>query len=215
MLELLTAEQALERELLWTEGRKIVQNAPQLYISVDVEADGIAGHGSLLEIGAQSPFGESFSSELRPWSKKFEPGQKRFCDEHGLERERLLREAPYYKKVMRDFRGWTESLAEKYDKPPVMVVANEWFDFSLIDYHFLKTYNGVWPWNPFRLRALALGSLAQGLSRNWDWTENRMGRLPRLILPDRNLTHRALADAQDQQLIHFGLAALRSKNPQS
>src|SRR5690349_11919868 len=123
MLETLTPKQAQLREQLWAQGREIIQNAPQLYLSVDVEADGIAGHGSLLAIGAQSPFGESFYSELRPWSKKFEPAQKSFCDEHGLERERLLKEAPYYKKVMRNFRGWTEYLAEKYGKKPVMAVA--------------------------------------------------------------------------------------------
>ncbi len=87
-------------EQLWTAGSKIVLDAPQLFVDVDVEANGIAGHGSMLSIGAQSPTGESFYSEIKPYSPDFLPGHKKFCEEHGLQHERLMDEAPELKDVM-------------------------------------------------------------------------------------------------------------------
>ena len=61
----------MQKEQLWAVGREKVLAASQLYIDVDVKADGIAGYGSMVSIGAQSPTGESFYSEIRPYSKKF------------------------------------------------------------------------------------------------------------------------------------------------
>lgn len=79
-------------EQLVQQGKKIIQQAPQLYIDLDVEADGVPGYGSLLSIGAVSPYGETFYAELQPASEKFLASNRAFAEAHNLERERLLRE---------------------------------------------------------------------------------------------------------------------------
>lgn len=60
-----------EKQQLQERGREIVLNAPVLYVDVDIEADGKAGHGSMLSIGAQSPTGESFYREIKPISEDY------------------------------------------------------------------------------------------------------------------------------------------------
>ena len=193
------------RQELWAEGREIVLSAPQLYVDVDVEADGVAGHGSMLSLGAQSPTGESFYTELRPYTEDFKPGNRKFCEEHGLERERLLREAPSLEEAMPEFANWLEELKAAHDKRPVFTAFNAGFDWAFVDLYFVKA--GIEK-NPFGIAPFDLKSLALPLSGEWDWSDTSKNNLPEVIVPPEEFTHHALEDAQWQQKLHFGMAAL-------
>ncbi len=193
----------MEKQRLWTEGRKKVLAAPQLYVDVDVEADGIAGYGSMLSIGAASPTGESFYSEIRPYSKRYLPGHREFCEEHGLEHERLMDEAPILAVVMERYRGWLDELSQKTGKKAVFTAFNAAFDWAHVDVAFAKSRLE----NPHGIAAFGLKTLAMPLV-GWDWDHTKKSKLPPEILPDGDFTHHALEDAQYQQKIHFGLAAL-------
>ncbi len=195
-----------ERARLQERGREIVLAAPVLYVDVDVEADGKAGHGSMLSIGAQSPTGESFYSEIRPISDEFIEGQREFCETHGLPRERLLAEAPEYTEVIQEFAKWIDGLKDKYERPPVFTAFNAAFDFAFVDLYFAKAGMGN-PFGiaPFDLKSLALPLVGDG---NWDWSQTSKNKLPDVIIPDGDFTHHALEDAQYQQKLHFGMAAL-------
>lgn len=191
------------KEELWAAGREKVLDAPQLYVDVDVEADGIAGYGSLLSIGAQSPTGESFYSEIKPYSDKFIPENRAMVEHYGLVRERLLAEAPDLKTVMSEYHDWLSDLSRKTGKKTIFTAFNAGFDWAHVDLGFIlseiKNPHGT---APFDLKSLAL-PLA-----DWDWSETKKQNLPPEILPDGEFTHHALEDARYQQKIHFGLAAL-------
>jgi DNA polymerase III epsilon subunit-like protein len=190
---------------LLSAGREIVLNAPQLYVDVDVEADGIAGHGSMLSIGAQSPTGESFYSEIRPISEDFKVGKREFCEQHGLQRERLLEEAPDFREVITDFKAWLEGLKNSSGKQPIFTAFNAAFDWAFVDLYFAKAGNEQ---NPFGTAPFDLKSLSLPLTGEWDWSKTSKSRLPKIIIPDGDFTHHALEDAQYQQKLHFGMAAL-------
>ena len=193
------------KEMLWQAGCETVLAAPQNYIDIDVEADGIAGHGSLLAIGAQAPTGESYYSEIRPAFAEFLQGHRDFCDTHGLDHERLMDEAREYRQVIPEFIEWLESLkSENGNKPPVFTAFNASFDFAFIDLYCAKL--GIN--NPFGIASFDLKSYAAQLSGDHDWTKTRKSQLPPEILPEGDFTHHALEDAQYQQKLHFGMVAL-------
>jgi len=190
-------------------GREIVLAAPQLYVDVDVEADGIAGHGSMLSIGAQSPTGESFYSEIRPANDDYKAVNREFCEQHGLQRERLLQEAPDFKEVMANFHVWVTEVAGKTGKPPVFTAFNAAFDWAFVDLYFIKA---GYEKNPFGIAPFDLKSLALPLTGEWNWSATYKNKLPGIIIPEGDFTHHALEDAQYQQKLHFGMAALLGAN---
>lgn len=193
------------RETLWAKGQEIVTASPNIFIEVDVEADGIAGHGSMLSIGAQSITGASFYSEIKPVTSDFIPDQKQFCDEIGLERERLLREAPEANIVMVQFMDWLSGQKTETGKPAVFSAFNAGFDWAFFD---LYRYKAGFDPSPFGIAPFDLKSVAITLNPNWDWRETRTSKLPKIILPDEPYIHHALSDAKYQQKIHFGLAGI-------
>lgn len=186
-------------------GKLIVQEAPQLYIDIDVEADGKAGYGSLLSIGGVTPYGDEYYIEIKPDSELYIASQREFCEVHGLERERLMREGVPVKDAIQDFTDWTEHQRKTYGKKPVFAAFNAGFDFGLIDLEYCKA--GMK--NPYGIAPADLKSMALDLNPNWDWDETSKNKLPAEILPEGDFTHNALEDAIYQQHIHFGLAALK------
>lgn len=186
------------------QGRQIVLAAPQLYIDVDIETDGWAGYGSMLSLGAVAPDGEEFYSEVQPLFEEFVPSQRQFCEEHGLERERLLREAPHFSLVMIRFHRWVRRLPGFYGRQPVLTAYNAGFDFGFVQQYFLKAKLA----NPFGSAPFDLKSLALALNPGWDWSRTSKSKLPPEILPPGDFTHHALEDAKYQQQLHFGMAGL-------
>jgi DNA polymerase III epsilon subunit-like protein len=192
-------------------GKQIVSDAPQLYIDVDVEADGKAGYGSLLSIGAVTPEGDSYYVELKPGSDDYIVSQREFCENHALERERLLREGVEPRTAIDEFTNWTNLQAEKHGKRPVFAAFNAAFDFALIDLECARS--GIK--NPYGVAPFCLKSLAQAINPSWDWTKTGKNNLPPEILPGGDFTHHALEDAIYQQHIHYGLAGLLNRNKRS
>ncbi len=206
-----SGEAKSEKQQLQERGREIVLNAPVLYVDVDIEADGKAGHGSMLSIGAQSPTGENFYREIKPLSEDFVASQREFCEEHGLQRERLMQEAQDYIEVMQELADWLSELHAKYGKPPVFTAFNAAFDFAFVDLYFVKAgLKNPFGIAPFDLKSLAMPLVGDG---NWDWSQTTKSKLPEIIVPDGDFTHHALEDAQYQQKLHFGMAALLAKRP--
>jgi hypothetical protein len=192
-------------------GQRIVSNAPQLYIDVDVEADGKPGYGSLLSIGAVTPDGETYYTELQPASDVYIDSQRDFCEKHGLQRERLKREGIRPKTAMQDFYNWTTQQAKRHCKVPVFSAFNAGFDYGHIDLEFIK--NGIQ--NPYGIAPFCLKSLALTLLPAWDWSGTIKDNLPSEIVPSGEFTHHALEDAVYQQHIHFGMAGLIAARKQS
>ena len=202
-------EDELDMRLIET-GKEIILNSPQTYISIDIEADGIAGYGSMLSIGAVSPNGEEFYSEIRPISEDYIDANRNFAEEHGLERKRLEKSAPDSLTVMQKFSDWIESVVERNEnKKPVFVAFNAAFDWSFVDLYFKKS--GID--NPFGIAPLDLKSIALSLKSNsdFDWIKTKKDNLPNSILPNENFTHNALDDAIYQQTLFYGLVALNQK----
>jgi DNA polymerase III alpha subunit (gram-positive type) len=189
---------------LFAKGRQIVLQAPQLYLDVDIETDGWAGHGSMLSLGAVAPEGQTFYSEIKPLFEEYVPRQREFCETHGLERTRLLQDAPAYDEVMSRFSDWVGELSLSSGKLPVFTAFNAGFDFGFVQLYYLKA--GL-P-NPFAAAPFDLKSLAMAVNPAWDWALTAKSQLPPQILPDGDFTHHALEDAIYQQKLHFGLAGL-------
>jgi hypothetical protein len=188
-------------------GAHHIQRAPQAFIDVDVEADGIAGYGSLLSIGAISPWGDEFYAELQPTNEIFIDGNREFCENHGLARERLLEEGQPPAEALLAFTDWTHNIVARETKQaPVFTAYNASYDFPLIDAYYKQS--GLE--NPYGHAAFCIKSLAMAIKGNleWDWKQTGKGSLPASLVPEGDFTHNALEDARYQQKIHFRLAGL-------
>ena len=198
-----------EQAELYETGQNIVRSAPQLYIGIDVEADGYAGYGSMLALAGLSPFGETFYSEIKPITELHIPRQRAFCEEHGLKRERLLTDAPDVTSVMRSFNAWVTGLVTVYDKKPVITAWGADLDSSFIKLYY--TLAGLHDEFPFATVPLDLKSLALSLEPTHDWTKTRKETVPEVLRPGGDFTHFAPDDVKYQQFSHFVLAALLAR----
>lgn len=198
-----------KHESLVATGKELVQAAPQLYVDLDVEADGFAGYGSLLSIGAVSPWGETYYQELKPSSDLWVPGNREFCETHNLERERLMDEGVEPAAAMAELADWTNDIRTRYGKQgnAVLTAFNASFDFPHIDLEFRKA--GIK--SPYGIAGYCIKSLAHALSPQYDWRATAKGNLPSEIIPDGDFTHNALEDAIYQQKLHFALAGKLSE----
>jgi len=189
-------------------GRAIVQDAPELFIDIDVEADGVAGCGSLLSIGAVDPWGETFYRELKPLEARgFLPDYREFNDMHGMEHERLLDEGMEPARAMREFTEWASEAREKYQKTGAIALVgfNASYDFPLVNLEIVKANIE----SPFGIAGYCIKSLAMALKREeYSWRQTSKGKLPAEVLPEDDFTHQALDDALYQQSIHFGLVGV-------
>jgi hypothetical protein len=196
-------------EQLATRGREIIQAAPQLYLDVDVEADGVAGYGSLLSVGAVSPWGETYYSELRPSSDRYIDSNRAFCEAHNLERERLMDEGQEPAKVMKELHEWVGDTTRTYEKSRAVFSAfNASFDFPWVDLAMREADLK----NPFGVAGYCIKSLANQLSPDYDWRETTKGRLPAGVIPEGDFTHNALEDAMYQQKIHNALVGVLNRS---
>ncbi len=198
----------MNHEQLLEEGQKIVQKAPQAFFDIDVESDGWPGFGSLLSIGGVSPWGDEFYAEIKPTSQKFIADNKQFCEEHGLQRERLIREGRELPEVITELGDWVEVITSREGKTDAVLTAfNASYDFAWIDY---ATREAGIDKNLFGIAGFCIKSLAMCFAQEYDWKKTSKGSLPDILLPEGDFTHNALEDSIYQQKIHFAMAALIS-----
>lgn len=191
-----------ERSINIARGRELVQQSPQLIVDLDVESDGIAGFGSLLSVGAVTPWGETFYRELKPTSPVWIDGNRAFCEAHGLERDRLLTEGIEPHEAMRELDEWTRGLIGSYAKKAAVLTAyNASFDFPLVGLEFQRA--GIE--NPFGHAGYCTESLIMAFASEYDWDLCGKKQFGPDVRPDGILSHNALEDAIYQQQLHFAL----------
>ena len=118
-------------------------NLPELYVAVDVEADGpIPGPYSMLSLGmaVTGRPNMTFYTELRPISEQFVPEALTVS---GLDRDQLLRTAPAAADAMRAARDWVGGLRQ--NGRPVFLAAPAVWDGMFVHWYFVK-FTGS---NPF------------------------------------------------------------------
>lgn len=112
------------------------ERLPELYIATDVEADGpIPGPYSMLSMGmsvAGMPE-HTFYTELKPISDEFVPEALAVS---GLDRERLIREAPHPKDAMEAAARWINGL--RRIGRPVFLAAPAVWDGMYVHWYFMR-----------------------------------------------------------------------------
>ncbi len=162
------------------------------FISVDIESSGpIPGEYSLLSIGAclLSDPEESFYTELRPDSQKYDPDAVAIT---GLDLAYLsLFGLPPFE-AMTQFNSWINSVSKPKQRT-IFVGFNASFDWSFINYYFHK-YLGF---NPFGYTAIDIKSYYMGLNK-CSWEETKSSKIVEKLCPHRRNNHNALEDSKFQ-----------------
>jgi hypothetical protein len=174
-----------------------VPSLPELYVAVDVEADGpIPGPYSMLSLGmAVTGYPDlTFYSELRPISDDFVPQALAVS---GLDRERLLREAPTPEDAMRLAAKWVDGLRRV--GRPVFLAAPAVWDGMFLHWYFLR-FVGHSPFGSTG-SGVDLRSYWMGLTGS-EWVDTRKGKIKHALgLTDVAHTHHAGEDAAELALV--------------
>ncbi|MFG2057648.1 exonuclease [Micromonospora sp. NPDC048930] len=166
---------------------------PELYLAVDVEADGpIPGPYSMISLGmAVAGRPElAFYTELRPISDEFVPAALAVS---GLDRDRLLREAPTAEEAMRAAARWVNGL--RAIGRPVFLAAPAVWDGMFVHWYFVRFVGH----SPFGATGsgIDLRSYWMGLT-GVEWRDTRKGTIKhQLGLTDVPHTHHAGEDAAE------------------
>lgn len=192
-------------------GERLMGEADELYVSIDVEGDGPAGYGSLASIGAVAATGEEFYAEVAPQKETYFSECRSFIDSLGMSREYLAKNGRALEEVGRQMRRWADELRERYGKPLVATMFNAGYDWAHIDLMFARAadahpeafprrgIDGQPHCNPFGISPLDSKSLALCLDEKaWSWRATERRHLPDFVVPPVNVTHHALEDARRQ-----------------
>jgi hypothetical protein len=179
---------------------------PDLFFSVDVEADGpIPGPYSMVSVGACvagtydghtftriDPEAHTFYAELKPISDRYD---REALAVSGLSRETLLADGADPKAAMTDFVGWVERTCAELDRGYAVFAAYPLgFDW-LFTYWYLMAYAGRSPFSHGRhIDMKTLFSARSGTPIHAAVKRN----MPAALLGTRKHTHNALEDAQGQ-----------------
>lgn len=166
---------------------------PELYIAVDVEADGpIPGPYSMLSLG-MAVTGQpqhQFYTEIRPISDDFVPEALAIS---GLDRQRLLQEAPLAEEAMRQAARWIHGL--RPHGRPVFLAAPAVWDGMFVHWYFIR-FTGRSPFGPTG-SGVDLRSYWMGLTGG-EWGSSRKGAIKHALgLHDLEHTHHAGEDAAE------------------
>lgn len=178
----------------------------ELYVAADVEADGpIPGPYSMLSLGlavVDHP-GLRFYTELRPISDDFVPEALAVS---GLDRDRLLREAPAPEDAMAAAAAWVNGLREI--GRPVFLAAPAVWDGMFVHWYFMR-FTGASPFGATG-SGIDLRSYWMGLTRGrWGGMNNT--RIKRAVgLAGLAHTHHAGEDAAELAAV-FGQALRRGR----
>lgn len=166
---------------------------PELFIAVDIEADGpIPGPYSMISLG-MAVVGhpdKTFYSELRPISDGFDPAALAVS---GLDRERLMREAPDAATVMQSAARWINGW-RKIGRPVFLGAPAVW-DGMFLHWYFLR-FLGKSPFGQtgsgIDLRSFWMGMMG------CEWVETRKGKIKyALRIEGLPHTHHAGEDAAE------------------
>jgi hypothetical protein len=165
----------------------------ELYVAVDVEADGpIPGPYSMLSLGMAVAGHQDlrFYSEMRPISDEFDPEAMAV---NGLDRDRLAREAPAPERAMAAAAEWIDGL-----RPlgrPVFLAAPAVWDGMFVHWYFVR-FTGR---NPFGVTGSGIDLRSFWMGRTGRaWTESRNDVIKRAAGMGRVAhTHHAGDDAAE------------------
>ena len=171
----------------------MTEKLPELYIATDVEADGpIPGPYSMISLG-MSVVGDpekTFYTELKPISDKFVPAALAVS---GLDREKLIKEAPSAQEAMEAAAKWINKL-RKIGRPVFLAGPAVW-DGMFVHWYFIK-FLGKSPFGSTG-SGIDLRSYWMGL-KGCEWVESRKGRIKHeMNLKDLPHTHHAGDDARE------------------
>lgn len=178
---------------------------PELYIAVDVEADGpIPGPYSMLSIG-MSVVGRpdwTFYSEIKPISEAFIPAALQVS---GLDRQLLLENAPNAMEVMEAAYVWVNRL-RKFGRPVFLAGPAVW-DGMFVHWYFIN-FIGKSPFGSTG-SGIDLRSYWMGL-KGGEWVSSRKGKIKyELGLVDIPHTHHAAEDAKELAQVFEAILAHR------
>lgn len=181
---------------------------PELYVAADVEADGpIPGPFSMISLGL-SVVGRSdlsFYTELRPVSGEFVP---RALAVSGLDRDRLLREAPSAEDAMRAAAAWVNGL--RRIGRPVFLAAPAVWDGMFVHWYFVR-FTGTSPFGATG-SGIDLRSYWMGLTGG-EWRETRKGSIKHdLGLEGLPHTHHAGEDAAELAAVFAAVLEHRGRS---
>ncbi|GIJ50661.1 hypothetical protein Val02_75470 [Virgisporangium aliadipatigenens] len=170
-----------------------MSDLPELYVAVDVEADGpIPGPYSMLSLGmAVAGHPElSFYTELKPISDEFVP---KALAVSGLDRERLIREAPAPEVAMQHAARWVNGLRER--GRPVFLAAPAVWDGMFVHWYFVRFVGH----SPFGATGSGVDLRSYWMGRTGcEWVQTRKGHIKHALgLTGLPHTHHAGEDAAE------------------
>lgn len=164
----------------------------EVFISVDIETAGpIVGEHSMLTIGACLAYNPEveFSVMLKPISDK---KVAEALEVSGLTLEQATRDGLEPAGAMSQFAAWIAKNVPK-NSTPVFVGLNAPFDWSFVNYYFLKYFNA----NPFGFTALDIKALYMGAT-GCSWHDTKSSSIDKRVHPSLQGDHDALHDARYQ-----------------
>lgn len=164
----------------------------EVFISVDIETAGpIVSEHSMMTIGACLVYNPEieFSVMLKPISNK---AVAEALEVTGLTLEQTSKDGLTPAKAMLQFDEWiSKNVQEGYR--PVFVGLNAPFDWSFVNYYFLKYLNK----NPFGISALDIKALFMGATGS-SWYDTKSSSMDKHVYPTLQGDHDALHDAKYQ-----------------
>ena len=175
----------------------------ELYISVDIEADGpIPGDYSMVSLGAVvvGSDEEGFYGEMRPlYGASWVPEALAVS---GFSHDQVMNFAqPHI--VMENFAAWLDRLQAQSSTRLVMVGFNAPFDWMFVHWYMMHFVGR----NPLGISSLDIKAFYMGRT-GCTWAETSMARLPDWLTPEKGLSHNAIEDARDQAKIFQGVLTL-------
>lgn len=163
-----------------------------LYISVDIEADGpIPGDYSMIQLGAsvlEKPH-LNFNQKLRPISERYDPKSLKSI---GLTRAKCIKNGRDPNTVIREFYQWIRHVSSR--NTGVFLAFNAPFDWMFVHWYFFH-FIGNSPFDTAGLDIKAYYMSALGLEK---WTLTRKREILTVFKSERPHTHDALDDALEQ-----------------
>ena len=178
----------------------------ELYVSVDVEADGpIPGPYSMLSFGmaacgtsdghvfaAADPAECTFYAELKPISDAYDPEALAVS---GLDRDHLAADGRDPAEAMNTAAAWVAEVAGEAGASPVLVAYPLGFDWMFLYWYWMRFADAGSPFG--HSRHLDLKSL-YATKAGTMVTRSTKRQMPAGLLSDRPHTHNALDDAIEQ-----------------